>query len=342
MLHLSRHHRSPVWTYYQTESQIPTGSRTLRVLLIATRYVGSDNDGYFDDLCLEVDTNAPDVFVTVTPEGGVAEVAVGSTLQLYATTTGEVDSAYIWSSSFEAVATVDDSGLVTAHLDGRVTIQAEGTSTHAVGYLEIVAYSPNYVIFTHPQSEEEWEGGTNQNITWELVGNIESGTLHYSTTGGSEWIEIEEIPDLAVQQYSWLVPDTDEILNDCMFKMVWDGGEATSSVFRVVGGSTNVEEQKDAGALPKDFSLSHNFPNPFNPATEIRYQLPQASEVQIAIYNLLGQEVRRLVDGPVDVGYRSVLWDGRDSLGREVGSGVYLVQMKAKNFVQVRKMVKLQ
>ena len=105
---------------------------------------------------------------------------------------------------------------------------------------------------------------------------------------------------------------------------------------------TDVEEQKDVKALPQKFSLSPNFPNPFNPATEIRYQLPGASDVQIAIYNLLGQEVRQLVDGPVEAGYRSVLWDSRDSLGREVGSGVYLVQMKAKDFVQVRKMVKLQ
>lgn len=110
LLYLSRYHRSPVWTYYQIESQIPIGSRTLRVLLIATRYVGSDNDGYFDDLCMEVNTNAPDVFVTITPEGEVPEVAVDSALQLYATTIGGFDSTYIWSSSFEAVATVDDSG----------------------------------------------------------------------------------------------------------------------------------------------------------------------------------------------------------------------------------------
>ena len=234
LLYLSRHHRSPVWTYYKIESKIPAGSRTLRILLIATRYVGADNDGYFDDLCLEVDNNAPDVFVTITPEGGVPEVAVGSTLQLYATTTGGVDSADIWSSSFNAVATVDESGLVTAHQTGRCVIQAEGTSTHAVGYLEIVAYSPNYVIFTHPQSGEKWEGGTNHDITWELIGSIDSGTLYYSTTGGSEWTEIDQIPDLSVQQYSWLVPDTDEILNDCIIKMVWDGGEATSSVFSIV------------------------------------------------------------------------------------------------------------
>ena len=85
--------------------------------------------------------------------------------------------------------------------------------------------------------------------------------------------------------------------------------------------------------------LLQNYPNPFNLATEIRYQLPEASEVQIIIYDLLGREVRRLVEERKEAGYRSVVWDGRDGFGREVGSGVYLVRMEAGNFVGVRKML---
>ena len=327
LLYLSRHHRSPAWTYYQIESQIPIGSSTLRVLLIATRYVGSDNDGYFDDLCIEVNTNAPDVFVTITPEGEMQEVAVDSTLQLYATTIGGFDSTYIWSLSFEAVATVDDSGLVTAHQAGRFFIQAEGTSTQAVGYLEIVAYSLNYVIFTHPQSGEEWEGGTNQNITWELIGSIDSGTLYYSTTGGSEWTGIDEIPDLAVQQYSWLVPDTNETLNDCMLKMVWDGGEATSSAFSIVP-STSVEEDNDT-SYPGTFRLAQNYPNPFNNSTEIEYGLPKDANVNITVYNLSGQKVAILVDENRNAGYHTVSWAGRDNSGKRVPSGVYFLRFDA-------------
>lgn len=234
LLYLSRHHRSPTWTYYKIESKIPVGTKTLRVYLIATRYVGTDNDGYFDDLFLEVDNKAPEVFVTLTSESGTEETEVGGTLQLNATSVGGVDLAYIWSSSFEALATVDENGLVSAHKAGRVIIQAEGSSTHAVGYIELVAYSPNDVIFNRPQSEENWVTGTYQNISWELKGNINAGTLYYSTKGGSEWIKIDELPDLTVGEYFWLVPDTNEILNDCMLKIVWDKGEAISPVFEMI------------------------------------------------------------------------------------------------------------
>jgi len=89
-------------------------------------------------------------------------------------------------------------------------------------------------------------------------------------------------------------------------------------------------------ALPGTYALLQNTPNPFNPITEIRYQLPEASEVRIVIYDLLGREVRRLVDGNVEAGYRSAVWDAK-----EVASGIYLVRMEAGDFVAVRKMMVL-
>jgi predicted GH43/DUF377 family glycosyl hydrolase len=98
------------------------------------------------------------------------------------------------------------------------------------------------------------------------------------------------------------------------------------------------ETEEETQAVPLRFELSQNFPNPFNPVTTICYQLPESSRVTLAIYDLLGQKVQVLVDGFVDAGYRSVVWDGRDGFGREVGSGVYLVRMQAKDFVEVRKM----
>ncbi len=339
LLYLSRHHRNPVWAYYQIESQIPIGSRTLRVYLIATRYVGSDNDGYFDDLCLEIDTNVPDIFVTITPEGGAPEVAVDSTLQLYATTTGGTDSAYIWSSSFEAIATVDDSGLVTAHKDGLFIIQAEGILTHAIGYLEIVAYLPNYVVFTHPQSGEEWEAGTVQDVTWELIGSIDSATLYYSTTGGSEWTEIDKIPDLTVQQYSWLIPDTNEILNDCILKMVWNSSKATSSVFFIVP-SVYIEEDKDA-SYPTVFRLLQNHPNPFIQSTVISYQvldIKACPYVSLQIYDLMGRLVKTLVNENKKAGCYTVNWDGKDKSGKKVVPGIYFYRMEVGDFKTTRKL----
>ncbi|MCD6336271.1 MAG: T9SS type A sorting domain-containing protein, partial [Candidatus Latescibacteria bacterium] len=112
----------------------------------------------------------------------------------------------------------------------------------------------------------------------------------------------------------------------------------TEGMFMDAEGEVHALGSAEAISLPKEIALFQNFPNPFNPTTEIRYQLPESSEIQLRVYNLLGQEVRRLVDGRVKAGTHSALWDSRDSLGREVGSGVYLVRMEAGDFVEVRKM----
>ena len=94
------------------------------------------------------------------------------------------------------------------------------------------------------------------------------------------------------------------------------------------------EEAAEIQALPTEFGLAQNVPNPFNPGTEIRYQLPEASYVVLAIYDVLGQQVQVLVEGFIDAGYRSVVWDAKD-----VASGIYFVRMEAGDFVRVRKMV---
>ncbi len=90
---------------------------------------------------------------------------------------------------------------------------------------------------------------------------------------------------------------------------------------------------------PKKFELSQNFPNPFNPSTSIRYSVKDQSKVTITIYNLLGQEVRTLVNEIQTPGFRQVIWNGKDDNGRAVSSGVYLYRLRAGDFVQSRKML---
>ena len=85
----------------------------------------------------------------------------------------------------------------------------------------------------------------------------------------------------------------------------------------------------------------HNYPNPFNPTTTISYQLPENSEVELTIYNLKGQKVQTLVNEVLPAGNNSVIWNGKDSNDKRVGSGIYFYKLKAGDYEKVRKMVLL-
>lgn len=90
---------------------------------------------------------------------------------------------------------------------------------------------------------------------------------------------------------------------------------------------------------PAQFTLAQNFPNPFNPVTAIPYFMPSAAAVEIAVYDPLGQRVRLLVEGWRPPGEHRVQWDGRNTQGASVASGVYFVKMISGDFIAVRKLL---
>jgi flagellar hook assembly protein FlgD len=107
---------------------------------------------------------------------------------------------------------------------------------------------------------------------------------------------------------------------------------------QVIGNTTAV---KNRGDLPATFELSANYPNPFNPSTTIRYGIPQDGPVSLVIYNILGQQIRTLVDTPMMAGRYSVVWDGRNQSGTTLSSGVYFYRLQAGPTALVRKMLLL-
>ena len=98
-------------------------------------------------------------------------------------------------------------------------------------------------------------------------------------------------------------------------------------------------ERKEA--IPLAFAIHQNFPNPFNPITMLRYELPEYSFVTLTIYDMLGKEITTLVNDRQEPGYKSVRWDATDSVGKPVSAGVYLYQIHAGKFVQTKKMILL-
>lgn len=108
-----------------------------------------------------------------------------------------------------------------------------------------------------------------------------------------------------------------------------------------VGDNLGVPKSSNMAELPSRFTLGLNYPNPFNPSTTIQFALPEACEVRLDVFNILGQLVRRLVDTDMTAGFHSVVWDGRADDGRAVASGVYFYRLSAGEMSLSRKMLLL-
>jgi hypothetical protein len=124
------------------------------------------------------------------------------------------------------------------------------------------------------------------------------------------------------------------------------GGEVEDTFIRMQN-ITTVQEKENQENIPETFRLLQNYPNPFNPSTTISFHLPERAEVRIIIYNILGRQVRTLVQGEWSPGIHTITWDGRDAFGQQTASGVYIYRIEcsqhgARNgFTQSRKMLLL-
>ena len=92
-------------------------------------------------------------------------------------------------------------------------------------------------------------------------------------------------------------------------------------------------------AIPEEFTLYQNYPNPFNPTTTLRFGLPQPSNIELKIINILGQEVATIFSGWQDMGFYDYRWSGMNHLGQQVSNGVYFAVLTNGRDVQVRKML---
>ena len=97
-------------------------------------------------------------------------------------------------------------------------------------------------------------------------------------------------------------------------------------------------EAAETDNIPTDYYLGQNYPNPFNPGTTIEFSLPTSGNVEISIYNLLGQKVRTLTNQYFGAGNHIVEWDGTADNGVSSSSGIYLYQIKSQRFIQSKKM----
>ncbi len=154
--------------------------------------------------------------------------------------------------------------------------------------------------------------------------------------------------DSSTYVYSETIEDTSMVITLADNSQYYWLVEALDSDGFVVGSNDNTPNTMVVGILsidgadiPEVFALHQNYPNPFNPITTLRYDLPEQSMVNIIIYDIMGREVKSLINQTQEAGFKSVLWDATNDFGKPVSAGVYLYQIQAGDFVQTRKMVLL-
>jgi len=99
------------------------------------------------------------------------------------------------------------------------------------------------------------------------------------------------------------------------------------------------KNSSEVKVIPGEFALHQNFPNPFNPSTEIRFDLPAEGKVELAIYNLMGQNIRTLYTDNMTPGYHAIIWNGTNDMGSQVATGMYFYSIQTSEFHATKKML---
>ncbi|MFQ5582972.1 MAG: FlgD immunoglobulin-like domain containing protein [Calditrichia bacterium] len=120
---------------------------------------------------------------------------------------------------------------------------------------------------------------------------------------------------------------------------LWIADQSNDLIYKVTGNV--VTGIANSAVLTQSFHLYQNYPNPFNPVTVISYQLTGSSDVELTIYDILGQPVKNLVKGKQPAGYYDAEWNGKDNAGKDVSSGIYIYRIKAGKYTATRKMILL-
>ena len=212
--------------------------------------------------------------------------------------------------------------LVLTPLFGQGWTQTYGGSSGDVGYSVQQTNDGGYIITGSTESF-----GNADNDVWLIKTDLLGNEDWNQTFGGSE-----NDGGSSVQQTN----DGGYIITGWV-----SSGNGDYDVWLIKTDSNGNLETSTIVGLPTKYTLSQPYPNPFNPITSFRYELPEKSHVTIEIYDMLGREVRTLVNTTQDAGFNSVIWNATNDYGKPVSAGVYLYQIHAGDFRQTRKMVLL-
>jgi len=190
------------------------------------------------------------------------------------------------------------------------------------------------------------------NLQWAESKSVDLDSIHYLVYAKIGVYPVEEIYDTTVTT----LPLTYQEFLENVFEETPGNGVTVKFSVSATDGKDTVKVSGDdrvvyvnryeylsteSEGIPTVFALHENYPNPFNPTTTLRFDLPEVSDITLTIYNMLGQKVRTFNMNDTPAGFHSIKWNAINDYGDPVGAGVYLYQLRANQYLETRKMVLL-
>ncbi len=234
--------------------------------------------------------------------------------------------------SFAVANTLNDT-TVDPRYGFRLPITA--TITPAMTYLDPTVSTQSQSVEAQATVDLLHNGG--KNLGAKFTSPSSTLTVRAIATGSGG----KKVSDVTLSsQYS--EPGFGTTYSQVMFAVTNLGTNAASFSYSSIGQpSTVTEVSEPADPVPSTFALRNNYPNPFNPSTTIRYNIPTSGYVRLRVFDVVGREVASLVDGVQSAGSYSVNWHGTDDAGRSVASGVDFYTLESLGERTTKRMVLL-
>lgn len=242
-------------------------------------------------------------------------------------------------------AIADASGLIAGNYLARVEVYLNDPTDPQL-YIPVSLQVPGNPEITLPDS-----------IVFDSTGVGQTQTQNIKVyNSGTDTLVVTDIistdPTFTLDTTHFLVPPADSFPVEVSFSppaagiyqgyLVFTSNDPFQPVDSIyVQGEAIISAVREMGSVPAFFTIQQNYPNPFNPRTIIKFQIPQTEKIRLEIFNLLGQKVRTLINRQMLPGYYQVVWDGRNQVGENVATGVYIYRLQSEIYLQIRKMILL-
>ena len=296
-----------------------------------------DEDGAIDIVLSASDIDEDALTFTATADTSAVIASVS-------TDTLSVSLVDNWNGSSILMVVVSD-GSATDTTSFELTVNAvnDAPSSFALSeqdsvYITMANFDSDSIVFAWDESADVDDDELTYHFTAELIINNQLTTEYDTTlTANAMKIDYKSVFDEIYAAQSMVAGiEWDVSVSDGVEEVMAENGPLTVGI-----NASDAVLSIDEELLPDKFALHQNYPNPFNPITTLRYDLPENSLVNIIIYDLLGRQVKSLINQTQEAGYKSVLWNATNNYGKPVSAGVYLYQIQAGEFVQTKKMVLL-